>query len=104
MIEKVYRTVLRFKRAYVSQPTKFFLPLTFAELEVGEKFIRLPEPRKNDGRGSGFRDTYTVFTKIRDRVGGDQFGLPYFLPCGRAKSDNGTEKDFSHYACVIRLK
>lgn len=104
MIEKVYRAVLCFKRAYVKQPAKFFWPLTFSELKVGERFITLPEPRKNDGRGSGFRDTYTVFTKIDDCGGVCDIGLPFFPSCGKAKDDSGAEKEIPHRSPVIRVK
>ena len=53
----------RLKKEWLVMPTNFFEPLTFGDLESGERFIALPLPGDNGGHG-GFRGSHQVFSKI----------------------------------------
>lgn len=50
------------KGDWMKIPAKYFEPLTFGELKVGQKFIGLPIPGDNEGYG-GLRDAHYIFTK-----------------------------------------
>lgn len=49
---------------FAGMSAECYLPLTFGELEIGDRYIGIPLPGDNSGHG-GFRGTYNVFKKIR---------------------------------------
>jgi hypothetical protein len=54
----------KLKEEYISFPEEFYKPLTFKELNEGDKYISLPVPGDNEGHG-GFRGTHNIFGKIK---------------------------------------
>lgn len=67
----------RLKKEWTEMPVECFEPLTFGELEVGQKFIFLPQPGDNSGHG-GLRCAHRIFIKTH------QGGLPFGSRYGRS--------------------
>jgi len=51
------------KKRFLEAPESFCEPLTFGELEIGNKYIAFPYPGDNEGHG-GFRRGSYLFEKI----------------------------------------
>jgi len=80
----------------VKMPRSFYDALTFGELEIGDKFIRLPVPGDNAGNG-GFRIWYNAAIKISYNCKDNAISLSYTIGQGALQS---LEKELS----VIRIK
>ena len=96
------------KNSWMRMPASFFKTLTFAELEVGDKFICLPTPGDNDGHG-GFRGMHNIYVKTQKAVAdtGGRKPLPYHedYPHGRARKTRiGTTSDLPHSMPVIQVE
>lgn len=90
------KTASRLKSDWMEMPDDCFEPLTFGELEVGQKFITLPLPGDNRGHG-GFKRPHYIFTKTQQRA-----GLPRAVPHGSARNDKrGISSDFPDSMFVI---
>lgn len=92
------------KSRWIEMPDECFEPLTFGELEIGQKFICLPLPGDNHGHG-GFKGAHYIFTKTHGVVGEAAPGLPYGVPHGRAMNDHRKiPSDFPNSMFVIRVE
>jgi hypothetical protein len=78
----------RFLASWMEMPADFFETLTFGELEVGQRFISLPQPGDNSGHG-GFRGAHGILTKTDQRAPQEAPDLPYGIPTGRAVGSRG---------------
>ncbi len=67
------------KYGLIESPDEDFEPLTFGELEKGDKFISLPLPGDNNGQG-GFRGSHYIFTKTDQCEAVNNRGASSFLP------------------------
>ena len=91
------------KDKWMEMSEQCFEPLTFGELEVGQKFICLPCPGDNHGHG-GFRGTHHIFTKTHEII--KTLASVYAgNPTGRAMNNSRqTPSDFPHSMFVIRIE
>ena len=90
------------KSDWMEMPDDCFEPLTFGELEIGQKFIGLPAPGDNHGHG-GFRGSAHVFVKTITEAGSP--GMPYGIPHGGAVNiSRGTDSNFPNSMRVIRVE
>ncbi len=92
------------KREWMGMPDKFFEPLTFGELAVGDKFISLPEPGDNDGHG-GFRESPYIFIKIEQQTPKTKGGSAYGVPHGSSlRLIDGVRCDQPHSMYILRVQ
>jgi len=81
-------------------------PLTFGELELGQKFIGFPTPGDNHGHG-GFRKAAYIFTKTAMRITEAAPGLPFHPdnPHGRAiRKFDGAISEFPDSMFVLLVE
>lgn len=97
------RYAARLKAGWMGMSDECFKPLTFGELDVGQKFIGMPLPGDDHGHG-GFRGAEYVFVKTDGDIAEAGHGLPYAIPHGRAKNiSRNISSDFPHSMYVIRV-
>lgn len=93
------------KLSWTSLPDEFFKTITFEELQVGDRFIKLPVPGDNDGRG-GFREMQYIFVKKDTDVPKEALpDEPYSIPHGiGVEESRGVVDHFPHAQLVVRVR
>lgn len=91
------------KNDWMKMSEDYFEFLAFGELEVGDKFIGIPEPGDNSGHG-GLRGTHYLFIKTDEKV--TQIGeVPYAKPHTIAvKLKDGAISHFGDDIIVIKVE